>query len=134
MNISDIILYLVILLLPVLSNAGRGLLLKYEQSLPANQHVLLDMFSKRVVQSLEQQFPSKPGVNKKSMAVTSIQTMFKNAKLESPPQWEVELAIESAVHAVKQLQAPPPEQPKDPVILSTGPLPIPPVAPQAPTA
>lgn len=136
MNISDIILYLVILLLPVLFNAGKAVVLKYEQNLPANQQASLKEYAHTVVHGIEQMFPSRPGTDKKTQAVTLVQTMFRNADRKLPDTWMIEWAVEACVHQMKLLgpQDPPKPAAPDPVILSTGPLPIPPIAPQAPTA
>ena len=132
MNTSDIILYLVILLLPVVDKACRAWLLKFEQKLPAKQHTELDRFAKYAVQKMEQVYTHNP--NKKQLAMGMIQRAFREADLPLPSESLVDSAIESFVFELNQAQAPKPAAP-DPVILSTGPLPVPPVAPtQAPQA
>jgi hypothetical protein len=130
MNISDIILYLVILIVPVLFNAGKAVVLKYEQNLPEKQHAALDRFAKYAVQKMEQVYTHNP--NKKQLAMAMVQRAFRDAKLPLPSEALVDSAIESFVYELNQAQAPKPTP--DPVVLSTGPLPVPPVAPQAPTA
>ena len=130
MTISDI----VILFLPILLPVGLGILSIFEQSLPANQQVALKEYANTAVHGIEQMFPTRPGANKKSQAVVLVQTMFKNAGRKLPDQWIIEWAIEACVHEMSLLQAPSAPAEPNPVILSTGPLPIPPIAPQAPTA
>ena len=135
MTISDIILYLVILLLPVLFNAGKAVVLKYEQNLPEKQHANLDRFAKYAVQKVEQQYTDNASNHKKVLAERFVEECFQDAKLPIPSALLIDKAIESFVFELNQFQVPkPPEPPKDPVILSTGPLPVPPIAPQAPTA
>jgi len=99
MSISDII----ILLLPVLFPIAYWLYKQVERQLPENKQQMLDAFTNRVVKSIEQTTPGKSGLVKKNIAVTSIEAMFKDAKLDAPAQWVIELAIESCVYEMNRL-------------------------------
>jgi hypothetical protein len=119
-----------------LTPIGLGILRLFEQRLPDKQHAALDRFAKYAVQKVEQQYTDNPSNHKKVLAERFVEEAFQDAKLPIPSALLIDKAIESFVYEIKQLQAPkPPEPPTpDPVILSTGPLPIPPIAPQAPQA
>src|ERR1700724_3991156 len=99
MSISDII----ILLLPVLFPIAYWLYKQVERQLPENKQQMLDAFTNRVVKSIEQTTPGKSGLVKKNIAVTSIEAMFKDAKLDAPAQWVIELAIESCVYEMNRV-------------------------------
>lgn len=137
MNISDIVLSIVILLLPVLMPLGMTIFRLIEQNLPANQQASLKEYANTVVHGIEQISPDdRSGGSKQIQAVSLIQRMFESAGKKVPEEWMIEWAIEACVHQMKLLgpQDPPKPAAPDPVILSTGPLPVPPIAPQAPTA
>ena len=126
MNISDI----VILLLPVLFPIVLWLFKAYERSLPENTQKMLETFAKRAVQAIEQMYPDKPNLNKKSQAVVTIQALFRDAKLVPPSQWSIEFAVEAAVYEVKTLIGT--QSTAKPVLkISTGVLPS--IAPVPPT-
>ena|ERR1041385_370208 len=129
-TLSDTILSIVILLLPVLMPIGMGILSLFEQRLPSKQHAALDQFAKYAVQKVEQQHTHNP--QKKALAVRFVANCFKDADIPVPADSLIDSAIESFVYELGGLQAP--KQP-EPAAISTGPLPVPPVAPtQSPQA
>ncbi|OLD63407.1 MAG: hypothetical protein AUF65_02410 [Chloroflexi bacterium 13_1_20CM_50_12] len=122
MSISDI----VILFLPILLPVGLAIFRLFEQNLPANQQTALKEYVNTAVHGIEQMFPTRPGADKKSQAVILVQTMFRNAGRKLPDTWLIEWAVEACVHEMNMILPPQVPPKKDPVAISTGPLPVPP--------
>jgi hypothetical protein len=125
---------IVVLFLPVFFPIVLWLFKLYERSLPENKQERLDAFAKRTVRSIEQMYPDKPNISKKSEAIVTIQALFRDAQLTPPSQWSIEFAIEAAVYEIKALAGTQstPEPTKPAPALATGIIPAIGTKPPAP--
>lgn len=128
MNALDII----IASLPFLSLFALWLFRLLERRLPAKQRAELDEIIQIAVQAIEQQGKGLPGTQKltstqkKTSAISIAMDLCEAYKVKKTSVYILEILIESAVHVINRAAQPPDPPTPEPIVLSTGPLPIPP--------
>jgi LL-H family phage holin len=91
------------LLFPLLGLLAFYLYQLLVQKLPAQQRAALEQFAKQAVLSIEQQYLSTLGPDKKIMARTLIINVFKAFNLPVPPNYVIDMAIEAAVKEMNMI-------------------------------
>jgi hypothetical protein len=89
-------------LMPVLVALCAWLYQWSMQRLPERQRASLEQFARIATSKIEQVFPNAGSANKKQLATSLVEDLFKSFGLPTPDSRAIDAAIESAVLAINQ--------------------------------